>query len=224
MDKRNKRRAGIYFTDQNKPYISVTNILGIIDKSALRYWFGRQVFRAVLKDPGIGEQDALAAPYRRSKTAMSRGSLVHSVVESFKETGNLVKGVPEQYQGYTQAFGKWVRDFQPVIGENEKTIYNEKEGYAGTLDMLAVVKGGNLVLDIKTGKDIYPESFLQTSAYLHGDGIKAEGTGVVLLKENGTYKFELGEDEYETFLHAKALWEWRNRDMLNDINYYGDQK
>ena len=39
---KNDRRGGIYFLD-GKPYVSVTKVLEIIDKPALKYWHGEEI-------------------------------------------------------------------------------------------------------------------------------------------------------------------------------------
>ena len=42
---KNLRRGGFYWID-NKPYVSVTKVLEVLDKPALRYWFGKEVYYA----------------------------------------------------------------------------------------------------------------------------------------------------------------------------------
>ena len=69
-DQRNDRRGGFYWVD-NKPYVSVTTALSVIDKPALRYWFGKQVYLAMTKDPTLNEKAALSAPYQMSDKAKS---------------------------------------------------------------------------------------------------------------------------------------------------------
>lgn len=222
MDKRKMRRGGFYWHNR-EPYVSVTNVLKIIDKPALRYWFGKEVYWAVIKDPSLNVKDALSAPYKTSGQAKKRGTTVHSIVEGFKQTGDIVTDVLPAFKGYAQAFEQWVKEYQATVMEHEKTIINDEHKYAGTLDMLITQDGGTAIIDVKTGKDIYPESGLQLSAYLHGDNVKADKIGVLLLTEKGNYKFQWMEDEFDAFLHAKALWEWNNKEDLLKVNYKGGQ-
>jgi hypothetical protein len=53
------RRGGFYWHTDGRPYISVTTVLSVIDKPALRYWFGKEVYRAMVVNPTLGEKEAL---------------------------------------------------------------------------------------------------------------------------------------------------------------------
>ena len=211
-DKRHERRGGYYWVD-GVPHVSVTNVLKVIDKPALRHWFGKEVYLAMVLDPSLDQKTALTAPYATSDKAKTRGTLVHSVIEAYKTTGEKIETVPEKYRGYVNAFYSYVKDNKLEILEVEKTVYNEKYGYAGTRDMKARINERKKpwILDFKTGKDIYQETALQLSAYKHADDEDCR-LGVVLLKEDGKYKFQEMEDEFEAFLACKTLWEWQNRE------------
>ncbi len=152
----NKRRGGFYW-QEGKPYVSVTEVLKVIAKPALSFWFGKCVYLAMAKDPSLSQREALAAPYKESKKAMRRGTLVHKIIELWKEKK---MQIPEELQGYVTAFEKWNEDNEVELVEHEKTIISEKHNFAGTLDLIAKVNGKLKILDIKTGKDIYPESYL----------------------------------------------------------------
>jgi hypothetical protein len=243
-DQRGNRRGGFYWENE-KPYVSVTNVLKVIDKPALRYWFGKEVFLAMVKDPTLDEKAALSAPYQKSDKAKDRGTTVHSIVEAYKHSEKYIESVPAEFKGYAQAFYDWTRDNHVTILEHEKTVINEMDGYAGTLDLLVQLNGSPhyYVIDVKTGKDIYPEAFLQLSAYRRAlqsqNKVKKGGTwgelgetlgkmsmkiGVLLLQEDGSYKFEKSERDYfDIFLSAKKLWEWQNEGLLNKMGYYTEQ-
>jgi hypothetical protein len=225
-DKRNERRGGFYWIE-GKPYVSVTNVLKVIDKPALRYWFGKEVYYALAKDPSLGEKEALSAPYSKSKEAMDRGTTVHSIVEVWKQSKKHIETIPNKYKGYGQAFYSWIKDYKMEIQEHERTVFHPEFGYAGTLDMLAKNNGDTWVIDVKTGKDIYKESHLQISAYQaaihyetkveHPDELTRGG--VLLLQEDGKYKFAEVEDCFDQFMSAKVLWEWINKDTLEKVGY-----
>ena len=213
------RRGGFYWIDQ-KPYVSVTKVLEVLDKPALRYWFGKEVYLAMIKDPSLDEKTALAKPYEKSDKAKNRGTTVHSIVESWKTTGGVVEN--EQYKGYADAFRGWIEDNHVTLKEHERTVVSKEHGYAGTLDLLVGVNGSGKtwVIDIKTGKDIYPEAFLQLSAYkqaLLEEGIETDKMAVLLLQENGTYKFAQGENQLAEFLACKQLWMWKNKELLEKV-------
>ncbi len=85
-----------------------------------------------------------------------------------------------------------------------------------------------MIVDIKTGKDIYDDYFLQLSAYKQAlkeqDGIDAE-MGILLLstgangKPTGKSKFQDGDYCFDEFLAAKKLWEWKNEDLIESVGY-----
>lgn len=225
-DKSN-RRGGFYFKD-GEPLLSVTEILKVFDKPALRYWYGKEVFFAMVKNPGLNQQEALAAPYDAGKNAAARGTTVHSIVEAYKQTGAVLDGIPEEFQGYATAFYKFMDEVKPEIIEQEKTIFDLENKVAGTLDMYCKIGETFYVLDIKTGKDIYAESELQLSAYakmLREEGKPVTNIGVCLLETGedgmptGNYKFAPRTEHFEVFLHAKAMYEWQNREKLLKAGY-----
>lgn len=221
------RRGGFYWFE-GKPYVSVTTALNIIDKPALRYWFGREVYYAMVKNPTLAESEALSAPYKLTDKAKARGSLVHSIVETYKASDKKIETIPEEYKGYANAFYSFVADHKLNILSQENTIVSLKHGYAGTYDIVATLNGTDKiwVLDVKTGKDIYDEAFLQLSAYKQGlieKGEKIDAIGVILLANDGKYKFEEGVECFEEFIHCKKLWEWKNREMIKKITPKGGE-
>lgn len=229
MEKSNQkdlRRGGLYWKkDPKLPYLSVTQSLSIIDKPQLRRWFGKMVYWAMVEDPTMKEEEALSAPYKKSSEAAGRGTTVHSIIEVYKHTKEHVEGVPEAFRGYANAFRSWIDDYDIEILENERTVFSEKYSYAGTLDIIAKNKksGKTLIVDVKTGKDIYPEAFLQLSAYkqaLAEEGIAINSTAVLLLKEDGSYNFEEEDGNFQAFLATMILFRWKNPDIDSLIKIY----
>lgn len=214
-DLKEQRRGGFYWKD-GKPYVSVTKCLSVLDKPALRYWFGREVYRAMVIDPTLEEAKALAKPYEVSDVAKNRGTTIHSIVEAYKTSGAQITP-PEEFKGYAEAFYKWLGDYKMTILEHEKTIFSEEHKYAGTLDLLCKNNGDTWVIDVKTGKDIYDEAFLQVSAYMKQT--KATRGGVLLLQEDGKYKFAECPDYFEYFLATKKIWEFVNRELCVKVGY-----
>lgn len=221
------RRGGFYWV-QNKPYLSVTECLKIINKPALQYWFGREVYRAMVIDPSLDERSALAAPYQVSSNAKSRGTTVHSIVEAFKQRGTVLEGISPEFQGYATAFYQFMKDHGVEIIEQEKTIFNDEHQIAGTLDMLNKIGESIHVTDVKTGKDIYPEARLQNSAYafmLRAMGVKVDEISILLLetgddgKPTGKYKFQTVEEDMNAFLAVKTLYCWNDKEKLIKLGY-----
>jgi len=221
-DKRKTRRGGFYWKD-DKPYVSVTNVLKVLDKPALRYWYGKMVYQAMVVDPELSQKEALAAPYKKSKKAMSRGSTVHDLIEAYKHTGKKIDTTPE-LQGYIDAFHDWIDDNEIEVIENEKTVYSKDHGYAGTLDLYAKINGKLSVVDFKTNKkgNVYDEVGLQLSAYAHAIPDKIDNLIAVGLSEDGTYTHKEFKGNIDVFLKLKDVWVWKNQELCEKVGYKTD--
>ncbi len=220
-EKANKR--GSYYWRNEKPYLSVTTILGIIDKSnALIPWACGETYDSIMMNPSISREEALSAHRRASESAKNRGSAVHDLIEAWKNIGE-VKGQEGMYGGYAKAFQTFINDHPLEIIDQEKTV-TSKLGYAGTLDFLCKLNGKVCLIDMKTNKDgrLYPEIQLQLSAYtnaLQEEGIKVEEMYGLALAEDGTYTFKPFNYELEPFLACKRVYEWKNKSSLEKVGY-----
>jgi hypothetical protein len=221
-----QRRGGFYWLE-GKPYLSVTTILKVIDKPALMYWFGREVYYGMLQDPSMDERSALAMPYKTSDKAKSRGTTVHSIVEAFKSTEKRIENIPIDFRDYAMAFYDFMGDHNIQILESEKSMVDKEHKIAGTLDMYAKIGGKHMVVDVKTGKDIYMESGLQMSAYAHMKRKEAPVDEIATLlletgkdgKPTGKYKFQTMPDDFEAFLACKRVYEYVNQEKLLKVGY-----
>jgi hypothetical protein len=66
---------------------------------------------------------------------------------------------------------------KPDIKAAETKVYHRDTPgylYAGTMDMLAEINGEMSIIDIKTGKSVWPEACLQINAYAHADFLVAD--------------------------------------------------
>jgi hypothetical protein len=226
VNQKNKKRGGCYWINNN-PYASVTTILSVIAKPALMYWFGKEVYYAMVKDPSLGEKAALAAPYITNDKAKTRGTFIHSLVETYKRGFRVDDDmIPVDYLGYSNAFYKFIDDLDPTFKIREKTVFSKENHYAGTLDVVLELGTGDYVIDVKTGKNIYQEAFIQGSAYqqaLKEEGVETAGVGVLLLMANGDYEFKTTTDTvdlFEAFMATKKLWEFINKESLQKIDYF----
>ncbi len=219
-----EKRGGFYWKG-DKPYLSVTQILKVIDKPSLRYWMAREVYLAMIKNPNLTEAEAMAVPSLQSNKAILRGKTVHSIIEAYKKSKkNIEEKVSDDFKNYAKAFYKWVKDLHVDIIDQEKTVFSEKYQYAGTCDLLVRFNKdlNYAVVDVKTGKDIYKEAFLQVSAYKHAleeEKFKIEQIGVLLLHEDGSFKYATSIDKFEGFLAAKKLYEELFYEDLLKVGY-----
>jgi hypothetical protein len=100
-------------------------------------------------------------------------------------------------------------------------VYSRRYGYAGTFDAIATLPGlGLVLLDVKTGRRVYPEACLQLAAYAacefvgDPDGrtehpMPQVDTGAVLHLQPSGYRLihvPVGRAVFEAFLAALAVF------------------
>mgnify|MGYP000380343242 CR=1 FL=1 len=115
----------------------------------------------------------------------------------------------------------------PLPEWTEKRICNRKEGYAGTVDMVAEINGVLTIIDIKTGRNILDEYRLQTSAYaeaLREEGLVVKERAIFHLTPDGGQIYFLGpwDRDFEAFLAAKNLFSWHYRKEISESGFGGD--
>lgn len=248
MALRREERGKRWYTVANgNEYPSVTTILQVIGKPALIAWSAKveremvtnvsaQLYEDVATTPKMSKiaylntlQTRLGKEKAHKKLlekAGDIGSQIHALIEwtlkaSLMHEPGPSPQVTDKAQWGFMAWEDWRKsvNLKPVF--IEQTVWSDTHGYAGTMDLLAEVNGVLTVLDWKSGKAIYPESYLQNAAYRfalremgHGDPV--QGLVVRLPKVDTDPDFEVKEcppekDCMEVFLNAKKLWEWSQK-------------
>jgi len=178
-----------------------------------------------LAGKGWDEAEAL------KEAAGDKGSKVHLAIEKLlageelkmdskienKETGKEEELKLEEWE-CLMAFAEWYKKTSPdKILATEIVVFNDKEGYAGTVDLIALIGNELWIIDFKTSQSIWPAYEIQLSAYKHAlknNDFKIKDVAKINLgilqigykrNKNG-YKFTEIEDKYDLFLHAKAIW------------------
>jgi hypothetical protein len=237
-----------FYNVKGKEYPSVTTILGCIGKPALIAWAAK-VEREMIIEESANLYETLIDTPRMSKigwitTLTSRlgktkasqkelakaseiGSQAHAWIEwqiksqLLHEQGPCpVIDAPAMLA--VSAWERWKDsvNFKPLLCE--QPVWSETHEYAGTMDLLAEVNGRPTLLDWKTGKAIYQESFLQNAAYRHallemGVYGKADGMIVRLPKVETDPEFQVQPvtepepDLFKCFLSVLDLWKWLNK-------------
>ena len=155
-------------------------------------------------------------------SAGDRGSRVHRAIE--KLLGDGVLKMDDQFpigDGHefaeltvdeyecAMSFHAWYMETKPEILAIETPVYNEEEGYAGTMDLKVKIGEEVFLVDLKTSQHIWPEHRIQVSAYLHTPQGKADKVAILQVgyrKNKKLYKFTEVEDVYDLFLSAKKIW------------------
>jgi hypothetical protein len=185
----------------------------------------RSVYLSTL-DAKCGQQRAHA---KLLEKAGDIGTQAHALVEAWCRARLGVTDAPKAPDACDEArrafaaFEAWAVsvDLQPIL--IEERIVSRRHGYAGTVDLLALVKGVTTVVDFKTGKSIYGEAHLQNVAYQvaveeMGLAIPDAGLIVRLPKAASDPDFEVAEvpsvDELlPVFLAVRRLWEWQSAEQ-----------
>lgn len=225
---------GRVYTWRGESFFSVTTILGAMPKPALVPWAARTVAEGAVEAVKAGTLQAMitqsdqaavqflkALPYSSRDKSADAGKVIHKVIEA-RILGVEHPPVPIQLRPQLDTFERFTAEYQPVWEASELTVYNRAEAYAGTFDAIAVIGGRRLMVDVKTGKGVYPEHALQLAAYRRGEFIGApDGTEVPMPEVDGacvlhlrprSYRLievETTDDVYRTFLHCREIFRWQ---------------
>jgi len=251
--------VGAFRTDDHRyyfngigPYPSVTTVLELLDKPALTIWKATEAAKAMYRSfksaapvdgHFIGEKDedaavnwALAQSRKGRDSAASIGSGVHHLADMAlraDESDPKTWQVDESTQPYLDAFRAFSDRYErSSFISSEKMVWsNQRNGYAGTYDLLMMIDHELWLLDIKTGRNIdYPEYALQLAGYRWADSIilpdhpvayempNVERTGILHLRPDiypsGYRLWEVPtdyEEDYIPFLGLVELWYWKQR-------------
>lgn len=130
------------------------------------YWLeGKRLPRvsevlAVLANPGLArwrERVGAAEADRRARAAATRGSLVHRLCERVAREGPAAVAATlarePDLADMVRAYGAWLAREVAAVLAVEAVVWHPRLRYAGTLDLLARLRDGRVVVvDIKTGR------------------------------------------------------------------------
>jgi len=245
-EKRTTTSAGRFYHIEDRDLPSVTTILGVINKPALAHWIEKTTRAAVIDTAadlhvdlakanaaGVSRAAYIAtiearlgkakATDREMVKAQEIGTQAHALIEWTlrKQLGQIVGDRPATTppaEWAFMSFEDWAKSvsLEPVYVE--QTVWSLDWGFAGTLDLLARVNGELMLIDFKTGKAIYDESYLQNVAYQvaldeMGHPKPSGGLIVRLPKLETDPAFEVGispsvEELFPVFVAAIQLWQW----------------
>jgi hypothetical protein len=150
-----------YYSSTGSELPSVTTLIGrYINKPFLAVWA-----RDLMRDYSLDFE-------KETKIAADIGTMAHEMVEldllglpqKFypKRPEDLIKHAKIAYS----AWEKWKKDHKidKLLGTEVKLI-SEKYGFGGTIDIPAIIKSKNTILDLKTSKSISIEYQIQIAAY-----------------------------------------------------------
>lgn len=128
---------------------------------------------------------------------------------------------------------RWFDHYQPIIESVEQVVYNIKDGYAGTVDLICLIDQGRFekvptktgvlerwVIDWKTSKQLYDSHKAQVAAYNKTLELKEDDypvrTGIVRLGSKHKVGYEFWQDQddidyyFSLFMTARTFWQHKN--------------
>lgn len=213
--------------DHDEPFPSITNILGVLDKPALKYWSAKvvaeQAWTMRNSLDGMGREECVdvlkGAPWRNSGRAADRGSSIHDYLDCVANGRPVPDDLSDEAKTYLPAVEEFLGEFAPEWVHNEFTVFGD--GYAGTGDFIATIRGQLVMGDFKTSKDLYPEIALQLAALRYAEEM-VDGDNLVpipevdlcvgvLLTPKGcrVHEVDAGPEAYGAFRACLAAWEWQ---------------
>ena len=243
------------YSVSGKQVFGVTNITGILNKPGLLYWGVNKAIEFLEANWKPGKvydevqiknllEEARKAHTQIKNAAADIGQMIHKWVSDYVKAISEKKTPPKrpinkEMKAAIDGFFKWAKKVGLKIMRSEKKVYHNKHRYAGTLDLEGLVEGKRTIIDIKTGNALYPEAFLQASAYLKAreqeTGKKYPG-GVIVVRLSKKVEeagktiiepFEARKDDevdihFRAFLNCLQLYRWqaimRKREQIKKLN------
>lgn len=220
---------------------SVTTISGLIDKSSyLVPWSSKIAAEWVAENfdqlLGIRDPDVMVAAIKegaekKRNAGRDLGSLAHNTIEALCRGQRI--DIPPEVAHHVAGWMQWADRYVDHFVMIEETVWSHQFQYAGTFDVLAHFKDGrNVLVDYKTGKDIYVDAIMQLNAMANADTVvtmdgevplpEINGLGILHLPApvltakgkpsvRGSWSFRTvrkSQEDFESFLALRRAYEW----------------
>jgi hypothetical protein len=154
---------------------SVTTVLNALPKQ-LTQWaancaadFAVENWTELSEEPLSKRLDRIRYAHRDVVSAAAlRGTQIHGYGERLV-SGDPVE-IPDEYRGPSEAYARFLDEWQIEAIATETPVAHIDAGYAGTADLwgtIGVRDGARALIDLKTGKGVYESVVLQLAAYRH---------------------------------------------------------
>lgn len=159
----------------------------------------------------------LGVPQAALEKAAERGTQLHQVCLTYLASLDGVHEAPAvdiQYQRPYQAFVKWCHDAAVLVVAIEERSTSKKYGFTGTPDALVIVRGEELLIDLKFTATVLRINRVQIQAYLRLDEYKT-AKGAALLHINPVtgdmkvFNVKKNPSDWAAFLNGLSIWRWR---------------
>ena len=157
---------------------------------------------------------------RVSKIATKLGSRVHTLIETHWSTKdwNIKKDKDPEIWSCLQAWTSWTKDYNINNIKLGYPIYDDIHLIAGTFDFL--LPEGNILVDIKTSREIRPQYFMQLGAY--ASMIDLPDKIAILRLDKMTAQYEYLTNENLNLTVKDCITGWTN--LLDTYQFYQNLK
>lgn len=174
----------------------------------------QEIAERAAADPAVVallRRELRAAATAERDLAAALGTAVHDAAAA----GHALEAVDEALRPRLRQYRHWLEVSGAEILATEFQTWNLTLGYAGTADLLVRLRDGSVwLIDLKTGKGVYPEYTLQTIAYLRAeftgaDDVIDEETTAHLARAKGMAVLHLADDGWEfiRFREDEETWD-----------------
>lgn len=198
---------------------SVTWICGHYPKGVEFYkwlaqkgWDESQAIKAAAADKGSKVHDAISM--------ILRGEEVRIDTKIMNKSTEQLEELTLEECDAILSFVNWRKEVNPKILAWDVTVFSEKYGYAGSIDLICEIDGVVHIVDFKTSKQVWPEYHLQVSAYKRPiesaehpiEGVDPTNIKLAILqigytRNKAEWKWNEVEDAFDLFLAARKIWQ-----------------
>lgn len=165
-----------------------------------------------LKDNKLNGRDLM-------NEAAKRGTEVHAVFERAMEeikAGSEPSFDPDETPYHTAIFN-WIKDYEPIVIDTERTLVNVQDGYAGTCDLICTFDESpyTYVVDLKTrreGLGVYDSDEFQVDSYALAYSKERNSPdllrrAILVAEDGGRYRWRVVTKPFGCFLTLKNVWD-----------------
>lgn len=204
------------YTWDGRKYPRVTSILSCLNKPALVPAAVKATalhIEALVRAQGadIDWIDAKREYRRGWDRKAADGTAVHLAIDAAINGHELDVELTPTQEAMLRQFYRWQHGFAPDYLATEVAVFSDTHDYAGTADFIARIGGRTLLVDTKTGFDLWPVMALQLAAYGNAEFMVHSGKAQPLPPLDGWAVLHLRPDRFALREVRPALREvaWR---------------
>lgn len=162
-----------------KSYPRVTSILSCLNKPALVPAAVKATTLHIqslvdLNEP-IDWLDVKREYRRQWERKANDGTAVHAAIDAAINGHELEVELSITQEAMVRQFYRWQHGSKPDYLATEVAVFSDTHDYAGTADFIARIGGRTLLVDTKTGQELWPVMALQLAAYGHAEWMVHSG-------------------------------------------------